>query len=373
MSIYPPYSHWERDIWLDNIDVAIIGGGIVGLSAALHLKNSKPNLRVHILERSIIGTAASTRNAGFACYGSPTELMDDMKDRSEDAVFELVERRIKGLELLRSTVGDAQLKYHHCGGYEMFTDRSNFEEVLDHLDEINRSLSSISSGLRYRPTDDHPLDDVAGVLMNEWEGQIHPGAMYRSLELLCRNAGVRILRGVSVTAVHSGSDVKIQTVQRSLTAKQVIITTNAFASDLIPDISTKAGRNMVLLTKPIDGLKLDGCFHYDRGYVYFRNVGDRVLIGGGRNIASAEETTSAFGINEQIRTYLTDILGHHILKNEMWEMDQEWSGILAFNETKDPIIKSVAPHTYAAVGLGGMGVAIGSLVGREVAELLLQS
>ena len=54
-------------------------------------------------------------------------------------------------------------------------------------------------------------------------------------------------------------------------------------------------------------------------------------------------------------------------------IEREWSGILGFNNTKQPIIKEVKKGYFAAVGLGGMGVAIGSLVGQEVADLLLQS
>jgi glycine/D-amino acid oxidase-like deaminating enzyme len=71
-------SYWEQNAWFDEIDVLIIGSGIVGLNAALHLKTKSPRLKVLILERGMLPSGASTKNAGFACFGSPSELLDDL-------------------------------------------------------------------------------------------------------------------------------------------------------------------------------------------------------------------------------------------------------------------------------------------------------
>ena len=79
-------SYWERETFFKKLDVAVIGSGIVGLAAAIHLKTQNPGLQVAILERGPLPVGASTRNAGFACFGSMTELIDDLTRMSEDDV-----------------------------------------------------------------------------------------------------------------------------------------------------------------------------------------------------------------------------------------------------------------------------------------------
>ena len=73
------FSYWERTAFIDQADVIVIGSGIVGLSAALHLKRQQPNLNVTVLERGFLPTGASTKNAGFACFGSLSEQISFLK------------------------------------------------------------------------------------------------------------------------------------------------------------------------------------------------------------------------------------------------------------------------------------------------------
>ena len=108
-------SYWEKESFFKGIDVAIIGSGIVGLSAAIHLKTLEPNSRIVVLERGALPTGASTRNAGFACFGSMTELLDDLSHMSEDDVLGVVEKRWTGLQRLRSLVGDENLDFRQLG------------------------------------------------------------------------------------------------------------------------------------------------------------------------------------------------------------------------------------------------------------------
>ena len=83
-------SYWEQKSWFTNIDFAIIGSGIVGLSCALELRELHPEAKIVVFEKGTLPSGASTKNAGFACFGSMTELLDDLKIHSEDIVFSLV-------------------------------------------------------------------------------------------------------------------------------------------------------------------------------------------------------------------------------------------------------------------------------------------
>jgi glycine/D-amino acid oxidase-like deaminating enzyme len=128
----------------------------------------------------------------------------------------------------------------------------------------------------------------------------------------------------------------------------------------------------VLITDPILNLPFKGCFHYDRGYYYFRNVGNRILLGGGRNLDFAGETTDQFGTTELIQEGLLKLLHENILPYQTAEVEQWWSGILGLGEQKYPIVKMLSNRVGVAVRMGGMGVAIGTLVGEQAGEMVVK-
>ena len=119
-------SYWEQATFFTDIDVAIIGSGIVGLNAALNLKKKNKKLKIIVLERGMLPTGASSKNAGFACFGSPSELLEDLEKCSENEVFSLVEKRWKGLLRLRKNLGDKAIDFHNWGGYEVFDSKKKF-------------------------------------------------------------------------------------------------------------------------------------------------------------------------------------------------------------------------------------------------------
>ncbi|MBA3901114.1 MAG: FAD-binding oxidoreductase, partial [Bacteroidetes bacterium] len=80
-------SYWEQETFFSNVALTVIGSGIVGLSAAIHFKKLNPNAKVIVLERGILPNGASSKNAGFACFGSPSEILDDLKHQSEQETF----------------------------------------------------------------------------------------------------------------------------------------------------------------------------------------------------------------------------------------------------------------------------------------------
>ena len=90
-------SIWEKESFYAPRDVIIAGSGFVGLWCAYYLKKQIPKLSIAIIERGIIPTGASTRNAGFACFGSATELLEDTFNMGEEKMLELVEMRYMGI------------------------------------------------------------------------------------------------------------------------------------------------------------------------------------------------------------------------------------------------------------------------------------
>ena len=118
-------------------------------------------------------------------------------------------------------------------------------------------------------------------------------------------------------------------------------------------------------------LRVSGTFHYDEGYYYFRDYYGKLIFGGGRNVDIEAEQTDVFGINEDIKSKLIADVEEIILPNQAYTIEDIWSGIMAFGQNKAPIIEKISENLVIGVRLGGMGVAIGSLVGEELTNMLL--
>src|SRR5690606_11195393 len=115
---------------------------------------------------------------------------------------------------------------------------------------------------------------------------------------------------------------------------------------------------------------IKGTFHLDKGYYYFRNIDDRILFGGGRNLDFEGEEATEFGQRERIQNKLRELLKTVFLPETDFEIDYSWSGIMGVGTSKEPNVKQLSNRVYFGVRLGGLGVAIGSLIGREIVDLI---
>jgi glycine/D-amino acid oxidase-like deaminating enzyme len=373
------FSYWERTAFIDNADVIIIGSGIVGLSAALHLKTHAPALNVLVLERGFLPTGASTKNAGFACFGTISEQIDYLERSSEAEVLRMVDYKWRGLQRLRQNLGDKNIDYQQHGGYELFMDdeQDRADEALEQLTYFNNLLQQVIGkpdiyAVANAKIAGFGFNNVRQMIYNPYEGQIHTGKMMRTLLNKVYSLGVMVLNGCEIKKIeNTGNYVSLITSHGDFKTGKVILATNAFANQLFPELKVTPGRGQVLVTKPIEGLKLKGTYHFNEGYYYFRNIDGRVLFGGGRNLDYATEETWEFGHTETVKSSLVSYLKDVILPSHDFEVDYWWSGIMGFGEELSPIVKQVEPNVFCAVRCNGMGVAMGSLVGEEVAELLM--
>ena len=371
-------SFWEKDIFVPNFDFVIIGSGIVGLNAALHLRSLRPQASIAVLERGTLPIGASTRNAGFACIGSMTELLSDLEEMPEDMLWTLVEKRYKGLQRMKNKLSPAAIHYQHYGGYELFRpeDESLFEACMNKLEHFNQAMKSITGlpdtfSLADTELSTSGFSKVNHLILNKAEGQLHPGRMMKTLLDQCQHVAISLFNGLEVCRIEEeNSQVRLLTNWGwSINARQLIIATNGFSRQFLPELPLRPARNQVLVTEPIPNLPMKACYHYDSGYYYFRNVGDRILLGGGRNLDPDTETTTNFDTTTLIRQALEKLLAEVILPGKNIKIDQWWSGILGVGPVKSPIIQRHSPRITLAVRMGGMGVAIGTLVGEEAAEV----
>lgn len=374
------FSYWEQESF-SYYNHIVVGAGIVGISLAIELKERFPKTRVLVLERGLLPTGASTRNAGFACMGSATELLDDLGYTKEEDVVALFAARKRGLEKLRGRLGDDKIGYKANGGYELISDKEY--DALDKLEYLNTLLQPVTRKPPFRVANERITEFGFGggyakaLIENTCEGGLNTGMMMRALTDMAIHLGVEIKTGAEVKRFEENTPsvaviVKdpFREAEWALKCDTMSICTNAFTKQLLPDEDVIPGRGQVLITKPIEGLKFKGIFHLDKGYYYFREINGRVLFGGGRNMDFETENTTEMALNKMIQDDLEDKLANIILPGTTFRIAQRWAGIMAFGTTKQPIVKAISSRVYGAFRMGGMGVALGSSAAGALAGII---
>ncbi len=371
-------SYWELNTYMGSVDFLIIGAGIVGYSTALEMKKLNPSSKVLIVERGFLPTGASSKNAGFACFGSATELVDDLSKIPEKDVWETVAMRWEGLKNLKSIIGIENLDLQINGSWDLITDKEESQAFLtkDKIDYLNQKSFEITGekniySIDSKVSEKFGFNSVNTSFYNRLEGQINTGQMIDKFHQLAIEKGIKCLFGIEIKSLESTDNkVVLETTFGELKANKVAICTNGFAKQFLPNEDVQPARAQVIITKPIENLQLKGTFHYQQGYYYFRNIHNRILLGGGRNLNFEGETTTEIAQTDQIQNALKELMKTVILPRTKYEIDHTWSGIMGVGATKKPIIQKIHPNVAVGVRMGGMGVAIGSLVGIEVAKLL---
>ena len=369
------FSFWEKSYAASAADITIVGSGIVGVSTAISIKSMRPDLKVKVIDRAPVSYGASTKNAGFACFGSVSELLDDIKAIGEDACAEIVNMRWQGLQLLRRRVSDDRMKYKSCGGIEVFSGdgASLAYSCFDRMSYCNNFIKH-TTGLAdcYAVIKNSSYSGFHHeMIFNQYEGSLHPVLMMHHLINMAKGLEVQFVNGVSVLDIdfenkqlHCEGDLAIP-------YNKLCVCTNGFTKNLFKDIEVVPARNQVVMTRPIQDLKLEGCYHFDRGYFYFRNFENRILLGGARNVDFQNEFTDEPGITEPVQHALKMFLDKiHPGASQM--IEHRWSGTLGVGFSKVPICRWQDDHIIIGVRLGGMGVAIGSWLGEKLAGMICE-
>ena len=372
-------SIWEQETYFKKQDIIIIGTGFVGLWTALALIKKNPLQKILIVDQGIIPTGASTRNAGFACFGSISELISDNKKLGEDTMLQIVEKRFKGIEKIKKYFPKNIIDYKNWGGYELFTHKQYATHTLQHdIQYMNNLLyNTIKKKNVFQLTNDKisqfQFRQIKNLVFNPYEGQLHSAKLLEALTQEAVSKGIKIMQNIQIKKIHHYTNEVMLACKQDivLKTKRVIICTNAFAKQLIPTLDIIPARGQVLLTESIPNLPLKGTFHFDEGYYYFRNLDNRVLLGGARNIDFKAEQTQAFNTTDKIQQTLENFLYNTILpKNIRPKIAMRWSGIMAMGSEKKPIVKKINDQIIIAVRMNGMGVAIAPIIGEEVAEMM---
>lgn len=355
------------------VDVAIVGGGFTGLSSALHC--AELGLSTHVLEAHQIGYGGSGRNCGLvnaALWLPPQEVRAllgttygprflERFGKGPEYVFSLVEKHQMRCEATKTgTIHGA----HSPSGFRGLQERhEEWQRMGEPVDLLNRDEVSEMVG----------TDAFHGGLLDHRAGTINPMGYCRGLARAALGAGAKISTGVRATKLHKdGALWKVETDKGTLTAKAVVLGTNAYSDDLWPDLKrTFTTINYFqLATKPLgpeaahilpgkQGL-------WDTGQIMFnvrRDAFDRLLIGSmGKVVGGVEGGLSRRWAKKQIARIFPSL--------GPVEFDEAWDGQIAMTPDHLPRIYELEQNLFTPIGYNGRGIATGTLFGQCMAQLL---
>jgi gamma-glutamylputrescine oxidase len=403
-------SVWEQSTYFAPKDLVIVGCGFVGLWTAYEAIQKNPKLNITILERGVIPSGASTRNAGFSCFGSVSELMYDVQLMGEAAMLETVKMRYDGLQRIQKVFKAKEIDYNQWGGYELFERKKMVKDTKGKASKTNKGISEeaialydisklendiaylnkiLSSTLKtpkkngkYLPIYTNASKDIKklgfqgieALAFNQMEGQLNSAKLVLALQKAVQAKGVQILFSTEVKKFkpHKKGVTITTNLDAPIEAKQFLICTNGFAKQLMPKLDVVPARGQVFVTEPIKNLKFKGCFHFDEGYYYFRNLGNRLLLGGARNADFKNEKTYSLDTSDTIQKVLEKFMMERILPkgSKKPKIELRWSGTMGMGKIKKPIIEQLQPNVYCAVRMSGMGVAIAPIVAQKALKLM---
>jgi glycine/D-amino acid oxidase-like deaminating enzyme len=225
-------SAWEQSTYYAPKDVVIIGCGFVGLWTAYELINKYPKMQITILERGVIPSGASTRNAGFSCFGSVSELMYDVQLMGEANMLETVKMRYDGLQKIQRTFDKKTIDYDQFGGYELFEkngpyDIQQLDKDIAYLNKVLApALKTPKKNGKYLPIytnatkkiNQFGFQAIEALAFSPFEGQLNSAKLVLALQQQVQSKGVQILFNTEVKKFKSHK--KGVTIQTNLEAAQ---------------------------------------------------------------------------------------------------------------------------------------------------------
>lgn len=366
------YSYWELVAGIDKFqvtqpscskkefDIVIVGAGFCGSWLAHFLLKQNPSLTIAIVERDFFNLGASVRNAGFLSCGNLSEWLADSQEFSWEETLLTLKARIEGIKLIQTELGH-QASIFNCGSVDCDPITEEKENLLGRL---NQGLQSMG----YEPFYEVKEVNIGGKLKklpwNRFDSEINPGGLLMKLHQSLRERGVAFYFQTNVNQIGNG-EALVQTSEKPFSLKYGygFVCTNAFARHLSKQTNVEPARGQIILTSELD-TPTTHCLGFLRsGYDYFRFIGRRVLVGGGRLEFKAKENTDVLDVTPEIRQYLVRLAGE-VIGHSNFTVDYHWSGIMGLRKGQHASISdlnrtiALDGKTEEVAGFGGWGVTL---------------
>lgn len=365
----PTYAALDGDA---RVDVAIVGGGFTGLSAAVHL--AKAGVKVMLLEQYRLGDGASGRNGGQMNTGQRTgidELEQELGWTRAKALFDLAEEakahllefaEANGIEIDYQT-GHLSVahKERYVADYRAYCDYLTDRVGYPHISFMDAEETAWRVGSRR----------YFGGMRDEGTGHIHPLKLVVGTARVASAAGARLHERTPVTSIEAiNGKVRIETPAGIVTADKALIATNAHGRDLDPvsaahimPIGSFIGATPPL--GPESPVLPGGESVDDSRFVvrYFRKTRDGRLLFGGRELYSTSDPSD---IANAIRRQIAEV---YPALAEV-ELTHAWGGYVGITMPRKPFMREVKPNVISIGGFSGHGVMLANFAGKLYAEAI---
>lgn len=365
-----PSSNETQD-WVSEAEVAIVGAGYTGLSAALHL--AQAGIDVVVLEANRIGWGASGRNGGQIHSGQRQEPEWFETRYGNDAAKTYFTMGEDAKKLVHSLIATHKIDCDLKDGLLSAAHKATFvPEYKEHVAHMNKNYSHPLAWLeREEAAERLGTDAYFGAIYDPTGGHLHPLKFALGLADAAKMAGARIFEQTKVTHIEGGAGTTLNTSRGPLRARKVLLCGNGYLSGLAPKLEAQVMpiNNFIAATRPLSDdekpLSGDECAADSRFVInYWRMSADkRLLFGGGENYSSS--------FPKDIESFVRKPLSHIYPQFKDIEIDYAWGGTLGVTVNRVPCLQQLQSNIWAAAGFSGHGVTIAPLAGQILAETIM--
>jgi glycine/D-amino acid oxidase-like deaminating enzyme len=363
-------------------DIAIIGGGFAGMSAAYNLARRLPGKRIVLLEGARCGYGASGRNGGFADLGLPG--LDFVYDsEGPEAAREYYDATRLGLDQIRSFVDqygvDCELEL--TGSTALAAEEAHFDDLVEQKERFHRmgiELELLDTAAARREI---KSERFFGALHSPDDAILNPAKLARGTKRVIEELGVEVSERSKVIEMDPGHTVRIATEFAEIVADKVVIALNGYA----PQLGLFRDRMLsicgyIAATEPLSEAQLEsigwagreGLFDTRGTFMYLRLTADnRIVFGGAGGEVFYGNSPSSGNYQPTIDELCRDLIVT-FPQLEGVHFTHAWGGTMAITRDLMPSVGTLgdAENIFHAVGFCGEGVVMTQLAGQVIADLM---
>ncbi|GCE18642.1 NAD(P)/FAD-dependent oxidoreductase [Dictyobacter kobayashii] len=361
------------------IDVAVIGGGITGASICYWL--AREGISTALLEKNALAYGATGRNGGFVIAG-PSELyQNSIASLGHESAKMILDLTCKSQQLLKEVIKEENIQcdYQEPGSLRL----AITEEQLKELSEEAHALTA--DGVEATIIDHHqtqsliktPISSqIIGAQFIPNQGTVHSARLVQGLVTAACRHGAQAYQA-EVLKIEAANDVvTLHTSQGTLQAKKVFVATNAWVSQLLPQLKDIIIpiREQMLAYAPIEPIFTAGMAANLVGLEYWQQRPDGTIVLGGCGSVEGDARLRVWDMQttEKVQDALQTVLPQLFPALTHLQVTQRWAGLLDYTTDGTPIVDKLEnmPGVYIVAGFSGHGMPFGIRIGQYLSKTI---